>query len=120
MLHGASTHDLAHHRIEGQPVGIVDVLVAGEPAEDRLAREGDDAMQPVVTGARVDEMLAHQLVKTEHVVELAIEQQTAIRADLAAMERDPHAAIKSQPSVFGLAFTRKVRHRRSPPMPAMH
>lgn len=50
--------NLAHHRIEGQPLSIVDILVAGEPPEDRLTRKGDDAMYLVVTGARVLEVLA--------------------------------------------------------------
>ena len=97
MLDGAATHDLTQHRIDGQIVDIVDVLVAGEPAEDRLAPQGDDAAQPVVAGARVDEMLAHQLMKTQHVVELAVEQQTAIGADLGALELDANPAIETQP-----------------------
>lgn len=118
MIDGTSTHDLAHHRIDGEIVGIVDVLVTREPAEDRLAQEGDDTVQPVVTGPGVDEMIAHQLMKTQHVVELAIEQQAAIGADCRAVELDANTAIKIQPSALRLAFTRKVRHRRPPPMPS--
>ena len=119
MIDGASAHDLAHHWIDGKIVGIVDVLVAREPAEDRLAREGDDAVQPVVTGPGVDEMLAHQLVQTQHIVELTVEQQTAVGADRRAVKLDANPAIKIQPSALRLAFTRKVRHRRLPPMLSM-
>ena len=119
MIDGAPADDLTHHGIEGQPVGVIDVLVAGEPAEDGLTGKGEDAVRAVVTSARVLEVLAHQLMKAEHNVDLAIEQQAAIRSNLAAVELDPHAAIEIQPSVFGLAFGRKARHYRSPPMPPM-
>ena len=111
--------DPAHRGITSQSVGVVDVLVAGEPAEDRLARKGDDAVQSVVAVARVDDMLAHQLVKTQHVIQLAVEQQTAIGADRRAVELDTNATIEIEPSALRFAFTRKVRHRRPPPMPSM-
>lgn len=119
MIDGATTYDLTHHRIDGEIVGIVDVLVAGETTEDRLAREGDDAVQQVVTGPGVDEMLAYQLVKTHHVVQLTVEQQTAIRADRRAVKLDANPTIKIQPSALRLAITRKVRHRRLSPMLSM-
>ncbi len=35
-IDGASADNLAHHRIEGQPVSIIDILVAGEATESRL------------------------------------------------------------------------------------
>ena len=76
-------------------------------------------MIPVVTGPGVDEMLAHQLVQTQHIVELTVEQQTAVGADLRAVKLDANPAIKIQPSALRLAFTRKVRHRRLPPMLSM-
>lgn len=63
---------------------------------------------------------AHQHVQTQHVVQLAVEQQAAIGADRRAVELDPNPAIKTQPSAPRLDFTRKVRHRRPPPMPSMH
>jgi hypothetical protein len=52
-------------------------------------------------------------MKPEQLIEFTEEQQAAIGADGRAVELHPHAAIKLQPSVLGLAFTRKVRH--SPP-----
>jgi hypothetical protein len=30
----SATHNLAHDRIEGQPVGVVDILVSGQPPKD--------------------------------------------------------------------------------------
>jgi len=58
-------------------------------------------------------MLALQLMETEHIVELAIEQKATVRADLGAVELNPRAAIKREPSVLRLTFTRKVET--SPP-----
>ena len=39
MTNGTATRELTHHRIDGQIVGVVDVLIAGKPAVDRLARK---------------------------------------------------------------------------------
>ncbi len=36
-INGTAAHDLAHDRIEGQPIGVVDVLVSGQSPEHRLA-----------------------------------------------------------------------------------
>jgi hypothetical protein len=40
IIDGASADDLTHHGIEGQPVGIIDVLAAGQPAECSNWRAG--------------------------------------------------------------------------------
>ena len=69
-------------------------------------------MQPIVTSAGILKLLAHQVVQTEDVVELAKSQQSTIGADLGAVECHPDPAIKIQPSALRLAFTRNVRNPR--------
>jgi len=39
LVHGAPSNDLAHHGIERQTLGVIDVLVTGKPAEYRLTQE---------------------------------------------------------------------------------
>ncbi len=41
MLHGPTAHDVAHNRIDAQPLGVVGVLVTGQPAVDRLTQQRD-------------------------------------------------------------------------------
>ncbi len=70
-----------HRRIVAQTPGVVHILVAGEPAKYRLPQQPDQEVLSVLTGARLRQSLATGCAQSEHVVQLAIGQQTAIGGD---------------------------------------
>ena len=62
----------AHRRIVAQPVGVVHILVAGEPSEHRLPQQADQSMATVLAGARVGERIGARVGQSQRVVQLAI------------------------------------------------
>ncbi len=80
VLRCGPTPDLTPHRIEGQLVSVVDLLVASKTPADRL---------PEQPAAPMDRVLAPPVV--------AHHQETAIRTDLRAAEFQPHPAIEIDP-----------------------
>jgi hypothetical protein len=60
-------------RILGQPFGVVGVLIVGQPAVDRLAEEVRQRELPIVSAARISEVLLDQSIKAETFVQLARE-----------------------------------------------
>jgi len=69
LRHRPATDDPAYRRITSEAVGVVHVLVAGEPPEHRLTQLSDQAVAPVPPGARIGEHLGCQRRKAERVVE---------------------------------------------------
>ena len=51
-------HHPAHHRVAAQPGGVVHVLVAGEPPENRLAQQSGQPMTTILANARVGKHLS--------------------------------------------------------------
>ena len=70
MIHSAPTDDLAHHGVQGQTLGVIDVLVPSEPAEYRLTQETGQAVQPIMTSAGIGEKLGCENMQAEHIVQL--------------------------------------------------
>ena len=99
--------DGAHHRIAGEPLGIVDVFVAGEPAVDRGGEVGGGG------GFRPPRPLAERRDghrgQAKGVVQLAIGQQAAVGGDPRTVEFQLDPAVEGDPKRF-LPFTRRVRH----------
>ena len=58
-------------RVLGQTLGVLGVLVAGQPAVDRLTEEVDQRKLPIVSGARISEVSLDQGIKPEAFVQLA-------------------------------------------------
>ena len=50
---GTATDHGPQGGIEAEAFGVVDILVAGQPAVDRLAEEGEQAVLRVLSGAAV-------------------------------------------------------------------
>jgi len=71
LRHRTPTDHPAHRGITPEPVGIVHVLVAGEAAEHRLAKLGDQAVATVPPGTGVGEHLGRHRREAEGVVEFA-------------------------------------------------
>jgi hypothetical protein len=105
----------------GQPLGVVGVLVAGQPAVDRLAEEVQQRKLPIVSGARIREVPLDQGVKAETFVQLAREQQPGIGGDGGSAELDAKLRIEREPNRARCRVTHwmmpsgPARSRREPP-----
>ena len=97
VVHTLAADDSAHHRIAGEPLGIVDVLVAGEPAVDRLAQQPRQMVPDVPAAPPLAEHQGRQRGQAEDVVQLAVREQTTIRGDPGAVELELEAAIEGDP-----------------------
>ena len=56
-------------------------------------------MQSVVASAGILNVLAHQVVQTKDIVELAKQQQPTVGADLGAVEPEADTAVKTEPAI---------------------
>ena len=110
-IHGrfAADHP-AHRRIAAQPIGVVHILVTSQPAEYRLPQQPDQQVASVPAGARLRQSLAAACGQCEHVVQLAIRQQSAIGGDRRAVEPEHHSPVEIEPQRPAVRFTRRVRH----------
>ena len=102
----------AHRRIAAQPVGVVHVLVAGQPPEHRLAQQADQPMATVLAGARVGQRIGTRVGQAQRVIQLAIGQQPGIGGDRGAAKLQHQTTVEIEPQSAPVRFTRRVRHRR--------
>ena len=109
-LHTLPADDGAHHRIAGEPLGIVDVFVAGEPAADGLAQQPRQMVSDVPAAPPLAECQTAHRGQAKRVVQLAIGQQAAVRSDLGTLELEFDAAVEGNPERWLLGFTRRIRH----------
>jgi hypothetical protein len=101
-----------HRRVAAQPVGVVHILVAGQPPEHRLPQQPDQVMASVPAGARLGQSLATACGQGEHVIKFAIGQQSAVGGDRRTVEPEHQAAVEIEPQRAPVRFTRRVRHGR--------
>ena len=86
-----------HHpkrRVLGQPLGVVGILVTGQPAVDRLAEEVRQRKLAVVPGAGIGEVPFDEAAQAELLVQLAREQQPGIGGHRDAPELDAKLGIE--------------------------
>src|SRR6266851_2219796 len=67
-----ATDDPTHRWVAAQPLGVVHVLVAGQPPEYRLPQQPDQKVASVLAGARLRQYLATACSESKNVVQLAI------------------------------------------------
>ena len=89
--------DGAHRRIAGEPLGIVDVFVAGEAAVDRLAQAGRAAGGGCSSHADLGEGRCGHRGQAEHIVQLAVGEQAAVGGDPGPVELELEAAVEGDP-----------------------
>ena len=77
-IDGATADNLAHDRIAGESVGVVDILVSGQTTEHRLPEQPIELMDGVLACAGVAQCRSRQIRQPECVVKLAHYQETAI------------------------------------------
>jgi hypothetical protein len=110
----------AHRRITTQPLGVVHVLVAGQPPEHRLPQQAGQPMAAVLAGARIGEQVTGRVGQAESVIQLAIGQQPGVRRDRRAAKLQPQATVEIEPQRTPVRFTRRFRHRRPSRSPARY
>jgi len=114
-LHRPSAHELPHHWITAQAVGVVDVLVAGKTRKDRLAQEPGEVMEAITAGAGIGKQINRHVRQAKRVVEFAMQEQAAIRTDRRPLKRQLHGTVELEPQRVGFRFTRRVRCQRPAP-----
>ena len=111
-----TANDRSHRRIVREPLGVVDILIAGEPTEDRLAEQTAQLVARVLATAAVEELRDRHVGEPERIIELAVREQTAVRGDLGAVEFKLDPAVEHGPQRQLFGFTRHVPHDRVPPV----
>ena len=110
--------DPAHRGITPEPVGVVDILVAGETPIDGLAKETDDAVPAVPASAAIREHAARQCGQPERVVQFAISEQARVGGHPRSVELQFQAAVEKGPEWPMIRFTLRVPHPSRPPTPS--
>ena len=90
----AATHDVPHLRVDAQPLRVVRILVAGQPAVNRLSNEWQQGMTGVAAGAGVLQPLPRGCRESQRLVEFSIRKQTSVAGYLAPHERQPHGTVE--------------------------
>jgi hypothetical protein len=97
LIQPAAIHHRAHRRIVRQTVGIVDILIAGEPAEHRLAEQPYQQMSGVLAAPTFCQHGPGQIGQAECVIQFAVGKQAGVRGDAATMEYQPQTAVEIEP-----------------------
>jgi hypothetical protein len=87
----------AHCRIAAQPVGVIYVLVAGEPSKHRLAQQASQQVANVLAGARIGERIGRRVGQTHRIIQLTVRQQPGIGGDRGAAKLQQQATVEIEP-----------------------
>ena len=102
--------DGAHRGIAGEPLGVVEVLVAGQAAVDRLAQQAEQPVANVLSAPALGEGRCGHRGQIEGIVQLAVGEQSAVGGDPRPVELELDAAVEGDPERWLLGFTRRIRH----------
>jgi hypothetical protein len=84
-------------RITGEPLGVIDILIASEPPEHRLAEQPAQLVARVLATAAIEELRDRHVGEPEGVIQLAVSEKTAVRGDLGAVEFELDPAVENGP-----------------------
>jgi hypothetical protein len=98
--------DGAHRWIDGEPFGIVHILIAGETAVDRLPQQPGQDVSHVPAAPQIRHSRPRRRRQIESLVQLAIGEQPGVRGDLAAVEFELQAVIEIELNRIFYRFTR--------------
>ncbi len=113
-LDSPTTHHLAHDRIKGETVSIIDVFVARQTSINRLSIKSVKPVNDVLAPAGVIERTGRKIRQPEHFIQLAHHQQTAVGTELRAAKFQPHPTVKTKPPIARFARTLWVIHNPPP------
>jgi hypothetical protein len=91
-------------------LGVVHVLVAGEPTEHRLPKHSDQTSLAILAGAAVSQNFIRHTAQAERVVEFSIGEQASVGGDDRSAKLQRQAPVKIEPERIAIRFTRRVRH----------
>ena len=106
--------DRPHRWVAGEPLGVVDILVAGEPPQHRLAEQPAQRVARVLATSAVEELGDRDLGEPEALVELTVGEQPAVGGDPGTVEFELDPAVESGPQRQLSGFTRHVPHDHAP------
>jgi hypothetical protein len=78
----------------GEPVRVVEVVVASDSGEERLAQEGAEVVADIQARARIREEVGRATGEAERVVEFAQDQQSGVGGDRRAAEFEPQTGVE--------------------------
>jgi hypothetical protein len=110
LRHRAPTDDPAHGWISAKPVGIVDVLVSGEPPEDRLAQLSNQGVTAILAGPGVGENLSSYVRQAEGIIEVPKGEQPSVGRHLRTVKLQFEAMVECDPESGTVCFTRRTIH----------
>jgi hypothetical protein len=84
----------SHHRIDAQALGVIEILVSGQAAEEGLSQKRGEAVACVTAGPRVLQFVGCRVSELQGVVEFTIGQQSSITGDIRSMEFEAGAAVE--------------------------
>jgi hypothetical protein len=96
-----------------EAVGVVDILIARETAEHRLAQQAGQQVARVPAATAFRQCRTRQIGQPERVVQFAIGKKTSVRGDATAMEFPLQAAVEIHPEGPVIRFTCWVFHPRA-------
>jgi hypothetical protein len=97
-----------HRRVEPESLGVVEVLVPGQAAEDRLPQQGGRGVLSIPAGSTALQLTGGGSGQIEGDVVFAVGQESGIAGDLGAEESEPESAVELGSQWFGRAVTPKV------------
>ena len=87
----------AQSRIATQPIGVVHVLVAGQPPKHRLTQQAGQPMATILAGARVGQRLGTRAGQAQRIIQLAAGQQPGVGGDRGAAELQQQTTVEIEP-----------------------
>jgi hypothetical protein len=89
-----AANDRPHCGITGKPLGVVDVLVAGEPPEYRLPKQPGQRVARVLAASAFEELRDRDVGEPEGIVEFTVGEQAAVGSDPGAVKFELDPAIE--------------------------
>ena len=68
-LYCLTTNQLAHDQITTEPVSIVDVRISGQTRVNRLPRQPDKSVPPILAGAVIGQQISCEVSQAERLIQ---------------------------------------------------
>jgi hypothetical protein len=99
-------------RVTARTFGVVHVLVAGKPSEDRLAQKADQQVPAVLAGARIGEGIGTCIGEAQRVIQFPVGEQPGIRGDRRTAKLQHQAPVEIEPQRTPIRLIRRISQRR--------
>jgi hypothetical protein len=110
LVLGAATDHGPHRRIEAVAFGVVDILVASQPAVDRLAEKGKEPVLGILPGAGVVQAGRRGPGQSERVVEFPVSEESGVTGNGRSVELQFEVVVEIDSQGVLLAVTPGVPH----------